>query len=307
MVPHNTAHFEHAFLLDLGHFHLLPRKEGVVDNHRVGIVGVGMVGKAMRKLLGPHTVIYDVKPGYSQNKNAINSCEVVFICVPTPMRADGRCDTSIVEETAAWVSAPLIVIRSTVAPGTTDRLKRTYGKRIVFQPEYFGETTAHVFRSLRKREFIVLGGDTEDTSRVADFYKRYYNAYVHFHFCDALTAELAKYMENAFFAVKVTFVNEFFDIAAVHGVDFNTLREIWLADPRVSRDHTFVYPEARGFSGKCLPKDLAAIIRSSQDKGYDPEFLSSVLQANERFRDQQAIGEDVLPEGEPMGLKGLRK
>jgi UDPglucose 6-dehydrogenase len=252
---------------------------------RIGVVGAaGVVGTAMRKLCGPETVAYDSKPGYSQDRNAVNACDAVFVCVPSPMDADGSCDTSIVEDVVSWIEAPLIILRSTVAPGTTDRLRRTYGKRIVFQPEYLGETPAHVFGNMAERSFVVLGGATEDTSRAADLYKHYYNSMVYFYFCDALTAEVAKYMENSFYAVKVTFVNEFFDVAQAHGVDFNLLREIWLADPRISRDHTFVYPGERGFSGKCLPKDVSAIVRSCLDRGYEPRLLRATLEINEQFR-----------------------
>lgn len=252
---------------------------------KAGVVGGGVVGSAMQKLCGPETVVYDpFRPEWGGSKEAINGCDAVFVCVPTPMQDDGSCNTSIVEEVVSWVEAPLLILRSTVAPGTTDRLRAKYGKSIVFQPEYLGETTAHVFGDMAEREFVVLGGTTADVSAAADFYKSYYNAYVRFYFCDAMTAEVAKYMENAFYAVKVTFVNEFYDIARVHGVDFNQLREIWLADPRISRDHTFVYPEARGFAGKCLPKDCSAIVRSCAQRGLEARFLKATLEVNRHFQ-----------------------
>ncbi len=256
---------------------------------RVGVVGAGVVGSAMQKLCGPDTVVYDpYKAEYSGNRDALNRCDVAFVAVPTPMNDDGSCNTSIVEEVVGWVESPLIILRSTVTPGTTDRLRQKLGKAVVFQPEYLGETTAHVFGNMAEREFVVLGGTTEDVSRAADFYKHYYNAYVRYYFCDAVTAEVAKYMENAFYAVKVTFVNEFYDIAIAHGVDPNVLREIWLADPRISRDHTFVYPFARGFSGKCLPKDCNAIVHSSRQKGLEPKFMAATLRINEDFLKRNA-------------------
>lgn len=251
---------------------------------KVGVVGAGVVGSAMQNLCGPDTIMYDpYKPEYSGNRDAINRCDVVFICVPTPMNDDGTCHTGIVEEAVSWVEAPLIILRSTVTPGTTDRLATKYGRTLVFQPEYLGETTRHVFGNMAERDFVVLGGTNEANSRAADFYKHYYNSYVRYYFCDAMTAEVAKYMENAFYAVKVTFVNEFHDIAEAHGVDFNQLREIWLADPRISRDHTFVYPHARGFSGKCLPKDCNAIVRSSRERGCEPRLMAATLAINEEF------------------------
>lgn len=252
---------------------------------KVGVVGGGVVGGAMKQLCGDDTVLYDpYVPEFADNRDKINACDVVFISVPTPMAADGSCDTRIVEETVAWVQAPLMIIRSTVAPGTTKRLREKYNKRIVFQPEYLGETVAHVFGNMAERDFVVLGGTPEDVSLAADFYKHYYNSYVHMYFSDATTAEVCKYMENAFYAMKVTFVNEFYDIARAHGVDFNVLRELWLADTRISRDHTFVYPDNRGFSGKCLPKDCNAIVYSSRRQGYEPQFMAACLEINEKFR-----------------------
>lgn len=254
-----------------------------MNKPKVGIVGAGVVGQAMQRLVGPDAVLYDTRPDMPQDRDAINRCDVVFVCVPTPMADDGSCDTSIVEDVVAWIKAPLIILRSTVAPGTTDRLRQKYGRRIVFQPEYLGETPAHVFGNMAERSFVVLGGTREDVSAAADFYKHYYNSMVYFYLCDAMTAEVAKYMENSFYAVKVTFVNEFHDIARAHGVDFNVLREIWLADTRISRDHTFVYPDARGFAGKCLPKDVNAIVRSCQERGYRPAYLEATLARNEDF------------------------
>jgi UDPglucose 6-dehydrogenase len=256
-----------------------------VSKPKVGVVGGGVVGNAMRELCGPETVVYDpYVPEFADNKDAINKCDVTFVCVPTPMDDDRSCNTGIVEEAVAWIEAPLIIIRSTVAPGTTDRLCQKYNKHVVFQPEYLGETTAHVFGSMAEREFAVLGGTPEDTAAAAEFYQHYYNSIVRFYFCDAITAEVCKYMENAFYAVKVTFVNEFFDIAKAHGVDFNRLREVWLADTRISRDHTFVYPDNRGFSGKCLPKDCNAIVKSCEERGYDPKFMKACLARNDEFQ-----------------------
>ena len=251
---------------------------------KVAVVGAGIVGQAMKDLCGPETVLFDIKPGFSTDREAVNACDAAFVCVPTPAAADGSCDTSIVEEVVSWVRTPLILLRSTVSPGTTDRLRSAYKKRIVFQPEYLGESPDHFFGSVRHRTFVVLGGEPADTSAAADFYKHFYNSYVQFYFTDALTAELAKYMENAFYAVKVTFVNEFYAIAKAHGVDFNALREIWLADTRISRDHTFVYPDDRGFGGKCLPKDMSAIVKAAKEKGCDARLLEAVFQINAQLR-----------------------
>lgn len=251
---------------------------------KVGVVGGGVVGQAMNKMCQGKAQIYDPHlPLTSNSKEQVNECDIAFICVPTPMMKNGACDTSIVEESVKWLKTPLIVIRSTVAPGTSERLSHQFKKRVVFQPEYLGETPAHMFTDMSQRDFVVLGGKTEDCIEVANFYKCFYNSLVHFHFCDWMTAELCKYMENAFYAMKVVFVNEWYDIATAHGVPFDILREAWLADTRISRDHTFVYPDKRGFSGKCLPKDCNAIVYSSKQRGFDPLFMKSCLEINDKL------------------------
>ena len=254
------------------------------EGYTVGIVGHGFVGQAIERLF-PDAVIFDPAKRLSV-KADINACRFAFVCVPTPVGPGGHCDTSIVEEVVSWIESDLIVLRSTVAPGTTDRLRRQFNKRIIFQPEYIGETAAHPLLDHQMQGFAVLGGPIQDTSPVADLYKRVFHSSTHFYFCSALCAELTKYMENAFYATKVAFCNEFFDIARTFGIDYNELRETWLADPRISRDHTFVYSDNRGFSGKCLPKDVSAIIAATQAQGYAPPLLRAVMSINDGFREK---------------------
>jgi UDPglucose 6-dehydrogenase len=264
----------------------------------VGIVGCGFVGGSLLKLFS-RCVVYDPAKKLG-TQESINQCEHVFVSVPTPTAPGGACDVSIVEEVVGWIESDLIVIRSTVTPGTTDRLRRMTGKRIIFQPEYIGETVAHPLLDHQAQGFSILGGPIEDTSAVADLYKRHFHACHRFYLTTALTAELAKYMENAFYATKVTFCNEFFDIAHAFGVDYNELREAWLADPRISRDHTFVYPDDRGFGGKCLPKDTTAIIAAAAEQGCLTPLLRAVMAANApRRRDDAAYGPYLSVMGPP--------
>jgi UDP-glucose 6-dehydrogenase len=102
-------------------------------------------------------------------------------------------------------------------------------------------------------------------------------------------------MENAFLALKVTFCNEFYDIASVLGVDYNELRELWLLDPRMGRSHSFVYPENRGYGGKCLPKDVAALIQTATAHGYHPSLLTAMAETNSRFREDGAHSQPESP------------
>jgi UDPglucose 6-dehydrogenase len=174
-----------------------------------------------------------------------------------------------------------------VSVGTTDRLRAATGKAVIFQPEYGpAETPDHPFNNLRNVRWVILGGERHHTVPVADLYKTTFNADIVIQQTDAKTAELTKYMENAFLALKVTFCNEFYEIAEAHGIDYNELRELWLLDPRIGRSHTFVLPYNRGFGGRCLPKDLSAIIHSAEQAGVRPALLESVRSVNKVIRER---------------------
>lgn len=249
----------------------------------VAIVGYGAVGRGIHKLF-PDAVVYDPLHDLG-TKDEVDACQFAFVCVPTPRGSDGAADTSIVEEVVSWIGAEVILIRSTVPVGTTDRLREATGKRVVFQPEYGpAETPDHPFNDLRKIRWAILGGERRDTKRAAELYKSVFNADIVIQQTDARTAELTKYMENCFLALKVTFCNEFFDIANAMGVDYNELRELWLLDPRIGRSHTFVLEDARGFGGRCLPKDLDAMIQASATVGVDSGLLKAVRDVNSTIR-----------------------
>lgn len=236
----------------------------------VNIIGYGVVGKSMHKLF----------PNAEIN---MQKADVSFVCVPTNMLPNGECDTSIVEDVISKTESDLIIIRSTVSVGTTDRLKEKYNKNIVFQPEYIGETTAHPYDE-RSIPFIILGGDLEDCQKAIELYHTVYNSNVRILFLTSKEAEIVKYMENSAIATKVTFCNEFYNICKTFGADYNMVREGFLMDQRMSRDFTFVYPDNQGFDGKCLPKDVNAIVKASEGAGYEPLFLKDVLKNNDRIR-----------------------
>lgn len=256
---------------------------------RVGIVGHGYVGKGMSMLFHP---AFDVKPydvATQPNRDAVMGVDLAVICVPTPMKEDGSADISAVEESVAFLDAPLILIKSTVPPGTTDMLAAKYGKAVHFSPEYMGEPTNYVPpwkypdpRDARMHSWVTVGGPK--ASEVLDYFLAVMAVDARYVACTALEAELAKYMENCYFATKVTFCNEFARIADAFGVDYKKLRELWLLDPRMEADHTAVFRDKPGFGGKCLPKDLHAIVAAATDKGYHPELLASVWRANQMLR-----------------------
>jgi UDPglucose 6-dehydrogenase len=255
---------------------------------KVGIVGVGAVGAGIAKMF-PGATLYD-EPKQMGSRADVNTCDVAFVCVPTPSAEDGSCDTSIVEDVVSWLEASVICIRSTVSVGTTRRLANTFKKDVVFQPEYGpAETPDHPFNDLRKVRWIILGGSSEATRIVSRAWQGVYNSDIVIRHTTPEAAELCKYMENAFLAMKVSFCNEFYELAQRLEVDYEELRELWLLDPRIGRSHTFVFPDKRGFGGRCLPKDLEAIVRIAEDLEYSPELLTEVMRTNTRMRSLSGV------------------
>ncbi len=249
---------------------------------RIGIVGMGWVGKAMQAQF-PYAIVFDELLGIG-SRHEINACDVAFVCVPTPNQSRGLLDTSIVESVVQWLQTDLIILRSTVNPGTTDALKQRYAKHIVFQPEYLGETAAHPLLDMGRREFIILGGDARDTRRAIEVYHRAYNASVRIRQTDALTAEIIKLSENRSIAHKVAEVQELYDLCEAAGVDFYAVREaVYQDDPRMSPYWTFVYPDQRGFNSKCIPKDVYAIAAYAQRLQVPLQVTEAILSRNEQY------------------------
>lgn len=276
-----------------------------MNKKKIGIVGFGYVGQAMCKFFEDHfdVIFYDTNykkssqeatliDRRSKNKEDINKCDLAIVCVPTPMGMNGRVDTSIVTETVAWLETPLILIKSTVPPGTTEKLmKATGGFNIAFSPEYIGEGNYVIPwwkgypdpKDMKHHDFQILGGDREITSRILPYFQRVLGPDAKYLQTDSTTAELVKYMENSWIYTKVMFCNEFYDLAKKLDVDYNELRELWLLDGRVERMHTAVFTEDRKVGGKCLPKDVSGIVHLGEDIGVDMSVLKAVLNKNNKL------------------------
>jgi UDP-glucose 6-dehydrogenase len=174
----------------------------------------------------------------------------------------------------------LVLIKSTVPPGTTQRLGSAH--RVVFSPEYMGEGGYYVPpqfpdpHSSVSHGFMVLGGEAEDCSAVVDIFIRVMGPSTRFRLMRAHEAEAVKYLENAFLALKVVFSNEMRRFCEQIGANYHLVREGWLDDPRVGLSHSAAFASGRFFDGKCLPKDLAAL-RSI----FKSTLLDSTYAANE--------------------------
>ena len=262
---------------------------------KIGIVGYGYVGKAVADFFkvskytlhqSIHSInTYDIT-GFPSMKEYVNDSDIAFVCVPTESNEKGECDTSAVEEVLGWLKTPLIVIKSTVSPGTTDRLVKETGKRIVFSPEFIGEPTYHTEdQRMLKTPFHIFGGSSEDTKKLVEIYQRIAGPSKQYIQTDSKTAEMTKYTLNTFLATKLTFCYEFDQITRAHQADYNKVRDLWLLDPRISSSHTSVFHDQTvPFDGKCLPKDTLALAKFAERKlNYTPEFLNQVLDSCERI------------------------
>jgi len=245
---------------------------------KILIIGYGIVGQNIHKIF-TDADIYDPDKCEGVLKNI--TYDFAFICVPTPKKENGECDYSIVEEVIKKHKVKIFIIKSTIPPGTTELLGSKFLKKCVFSPEYYGET---VHANDNNYEFVILGGNKINTRKVAELYKNYYTGRLKIFQTDTKTAELCKYMENAFLATKVIFCNEFYRIAERYGIDYNELRELWLADPRINRSHSFVYEKHPYYESKCLDKDLPAILEASKQKNYEPKLLKYVIEINKKFK-----------------------
>jgi UDPglucose 6-dehydrogenase len=260
-----------------------------VTTTRIGIIGMGHVGSALAAALGGRVdlVCYDRTDARPYPAEDLAACDLVAICVDTPSSPDGSCDVSNVVAAVEQVPNDRLWLRSTVAPGTTDELVARSGKRICHSPEYFGETT---YSSLLWRNepgdvpFLVVGGTPDARAELLDLLVPVFGPEKTYFQCPALEAEVIKYMENAFLATKVTFVNEFHQICRRLGADWHLVREGWLLDPRVGRSHSAVFAPDGGFDGRCLPKDLEAILAAARAGGYEAELLAEVARSNDRIR-----------------------
>ena len=244
----------------------------------IKIIGYGWVGKAMKELF-PKAMVHDP----DQELRSYDKTDVSFICVPTPLK-NKKLDCSIVEETVRGCKSPLIIIRSTVMPGTCDYLEKTYRKDIVFQPEYLGETIGHPMINQKERPFMMLGGKPKNRRKAIEVYQQTYNANIRIRQMTNYEAEIVKLSENRAIAYKVAQCQELYDACEEAGVDYYVVRDaVYGDDPRFNLWWTFVYPDKRGMNSKCIPKDVYGWASWAESLGYKPELTNKLLEVNDKF------------------------
>jgi len=236
---------------------------------KIGIVGQGYVGTAVKEVFSKHykTNTFDLNGDCTCTdiEDLVDKSDIIFVCVPTPMKKDGSCDTSIVESVVddiedVDISGKIVAIKSTIPPGTTNRLnKKCKNISVIFNPEFL--TEANFIDDFKNQNRIIIGGERPSTTKLRQVYSLVFpNAKIVK--TGSITAEMVKYFTNTFLATKVSFANEMKIVCDELGIDYDKVVEYATYDERLGKSHWAVPgPDGHyGFGGSCFPKDINALI-----------------------------------------------
>jgi nucleotide sugar dehydrogenase len=286
---------------------------------KIGIIGRGFVGSAVEYGFSPQTGcdaevrIYDKDPSKSVHtlEETINESDFIFISVPTPSNHNGSMNVDILYSALSDIQklnkkkGNIFLIRSTVTPGTTTWLARHFTKlNLVFNPEFLTERSARFDFINQSR--IILGGRKRNTARVADLFRWRFGDSMSIIETNFETSEMIKYMNNCYFATKVSFMNEMKLVADECNVDWDMAVEGFVRDGRIGHSHLAVPgPDGRlGFGGSCFPKDVQAMIHFGDTLGLDMNTLKGTWKTNLLVRPEKdweqlkgrAVVEKILEE-----------
>ena len=277
---------------------------------KIGIVGNGFVGSSVAFGFSAQTgcdadvKIYDKDrtKGTHELEEVINTSDFVFLSVPTPSNPDGSISLDIIYDVFEEIhniidytkpgdscdTQPVILLRSTVTPGTTRQIQKKYPlMRIVFNPEFLTERSAKLDFINQSR--FIIGGSPGDSDAVEKLFKWRFGESTSIIKTNYETAELIKYMNNTFFATKVSFLNEMYQIAEKCGANWEDAVEGFVRDGRVGHSHMNVPgPDGKfGFGGSCFPKDIQAMIAFSEELGVNTNVLRGAWDTNLNVRPEQ--------------------
>ena len=256
---------------------------------RIGIIGLGTVGKAIQRGLGDHheIFIHDPKLG-TKLTDVTDNCDVAYIAVPTPSDEEtGRCDTSIVrsilEDLPDGFSA---IIKSTVIPGTSQDFHEEFpGLRIACSPEFIRAESAD--EDFKNQEILVVGTHHEELAN--QVLKHHLESGIllegEFFHVSPTEAEIVKYAKNSFYAMKVIFGNHFQRLANDLAQDCGVVKRI-ITHPQergIVDSHLDEIEGKMGFGGICLPKDTIAIRAKFEELGLEAGLLDSIVSDNEEL------------------------
>ena len=259
---------------------------------KIGVIGQGFVGTAVNEGLKPFFKIetFDI------NKNSTCSSvtelskksDVIFVCLPTPMKIDGSCYLDIVEDTLLGLDiikeCKTIVVKSTIPPGTTEKWNKKFNYiQVVFNPEFL--TEANSIEDYKNQNRIIIGGPRPATTKVKRIFTKAFPK-VPIIKTGPTTAEMVKYFANCFLATKVSFANEMYQICENLNIDYDKVVEYVKYDERIGNTHLNVPgPDGDfGYGGHCFPKDIGALISLAHDLNVRPRMLTATECKNNDVR-----------------------
>lgn len=246
------------------------------------IIGYGVVGKATAHALEINDWVDKDKKGTLEHY--LKEKKYFILCLPTPNIDNNKQDLSAIEEWLNWISEnadnPIVVIRSTILPGTTKRLSEKYNLRIAHVPEFLTESTA--IEDTKNPELLVIGAD--DILVREEVEKLFHPIVESILFpriikCNSVTAEGIKYAMNSFFALKVIYANQLWDVCKKSGVNYEALKFALEKHKWGSKNGWDVWQGGfRGYGGKCLPKDVEIFTKT-----FDLDLLKKVIEINKKL------------------------
>jgi len=258
---------------------------------KIGIIGFGFVGQAIGWAhRHDDLVIRDPKRKDSAEITEFVGCDAIFVCVPTPSTDDGRCDSSILEQTLKELLFIVInnqlpiICKSTAPPSVYARLQKQY-PNIVHCPEFL--TAANATIDYANADSCILGGDYEWAVKARTVIQ-HGRPMVHekFTIVPIKVAALHKYLMNSYLAARVSFMNDFKKLADAVEVEWDDLAYLAKHDGRIGYSHLDVPgPDGQyGWGGACFPKDVAAIQMEAIDLRIDLELLGRIEDINKKHR-----------------------
>jgi len=262
-----------------------------MKKYNVGIIGFGFVGESQAFAFSPtcNIKIYDIDPLRSTHTiDEVFNCDFVFVCVPTPMNNNGSQDKSFITDVFKKAKkGPIYIIKSTILPGTTNELQFEFPDlEIIFSPEFLTERTSKLDMITQSR--IIFGGKNKLTKKVEKLFKIRFKSRHYIH-TDSAAAEFIKYMNNTFFATKVSIMNEFYRLSKKLNLNWETALYGFAADQRIGDSHLHVPgPDGKlGFGGTCFPKDINAIISLAKKNNINMNILEAAWKTNLEVRPEE--------------------
>lgn len=258
----------------------------------IAIIGLGFVGEAIRSCYadqGFKVYCIDVDPVKNTHSYAdLKDCEAVFVCVPSPSKENGECDTSILNTVLYLLKdyKNVIISKTTAPPQFYERLQTVY-PNLVHVPEFL--TAANAVKDFSRETDIIIGGGVIAYQREAERILKAVQPIKNVAFTGIGEAALSKYIINSFLATKVVFMNEMAEVASMHGYDWRKIRVLINVDERIGSSHTQVPgPDGQyGFGGICFPKDTNALVKYAGKLGVQLSVLKSAIKKNTLLRLQK--------------------